>query len=132
MHENDGLYTAGFVENQVETLSKDNLSKHIAGIKPFKPDTDWAVSAQSVLCGVVPTFRIPLVSEPVPVDQWADVLCRQVSGDIRVCVSNEEATYRAANIRRRYLDAAVRNFLLDSAGDKYYPLVYFDEVDSIN
>lgn len=39
LHEDDGLYTAGFVENQVERLLDNKLSKPIAGIKPSKPDT---------------------------------------------------------------------------------------------
>lgn len=42
---------------------------------------------------------------------------RQVSGDFRLCVSNEVATYRAANIPRRHLCATVRDLLLSFAGD---------------
>ena len=123
LYEEDGLYAAGFIDTQVEPLSEDKLCKPIAGIDPLKPETDWAQWFR--------LFENALVSKPVPIDQWADVLVRHVDADLRTCVTNEMAAYRQANVPRRYLYAALRDFLLNSAGDKYHPMVYLDRVYNI-
>lgn len=71
------------------------------------------------------------MSKPVPIDQWADVLIRHVDAELCTSVTNAMATYRQANVPRRYLYAALRDFLLNSASDKHHPMIYLDRMNSI-
>lgn len=59
------------------------------------------------------------------------MLCRQVFADLRLCVSNEVATYRTANVPRRCHCAAARDCVfVDFADDAFYPMVYLGKINS--